>query len=101
MVPSSFSNYFSAMVGAGGALIGLLLVAISIHPERTLGSRADAQRQAVAANAFSAMVNAFFVSAAGLIPGRNVIGPITLARVHRHRQRAVAGGADETPDAAA
>lgn len=79
MVPSSFGNYFVAMASAGGALIGLLFVAISIRPERTFGRRAHAQRQAVAANAFSALVNAFFISAAGLIPGHEVIGPTTLA----------------------
>jgi hypothetical protein len=78
MVPSSFDNYFIAMAGAGGALIGLLFVAVSINPERTFGRRAHTQRQAVAANAFSAMVNAFFISAASLIPGQDVLGPITL-----------------------
>jgi hypothetical protein len=78
MVPSSFGNYFVAMASAGGALIGLLFVAVSIRPERIFGSGAQAQQQAVAANAFSALVNAFFISAAGLIPDHGVIGPTTL-----------------------
>ena len=75
MVPAEFGNYFVAMAGAGAALIGLLFVAISINPERTFGRRAKVERQATADNAFSALANAFFISAAGLIPGRQIIGP--------------------------
>lgn len=75
MVPAEFGNYFMAMAGAGAALIGLLFVAISINPERTFGRRAKVERQATADNAFSALANAFFISAAGLIPGRQILGP--------------------------
>lgn len=75
MVPASFANYFMAMAGAGGALIGLLFVAISINPERTAGRAAYAEPQAVAASAFTALANGFFISAAGLLPGQGVIGP--------------------------
>jgi hypothetical protein len=39
MVPSSFGNYFVAMASAGGALIGLLFVAVSIRPERVQCAR--------------------------------------------------------------
>jgi hypothetical protein len=79
MVPASFGNYFMAMAGAGGALIGLLFVAISINPGRTFGHSAIAERQAVAASTFTALANAFFISAAGLLPGHDVLGPTALA----------------------
>lgn len=78
MVPASFANYFMAMAGAGGALIGLLFVAISINPERMFGRMAHAESQAVAGSAFSALANGFFISAAGLLPGSAVIGPTAL-----------------------
>ena len=74
MVPSDFANYFLASTGAGAALVGLLFVAISISPERFFGRDAAPEYQAVAASAFSALVNAFFVSLTALIPKTNVGG---------------------------
>jgi predicted permease len=68
MDTAAFANFFLAMAGAGGALIGLLFVAVSIHPERTFGAGARRERQAVATAAFTALVNAFFISSAALIP---------------------------------
>jgi len=41
MVPDVFINFFIASAGAGGALIGLLFVAISIAPESTIMTGAD------------------------------------------------------------
>lgn len=108
MVPPDFANFFLACAGAGGALIGLLFVAISINPERTFGKEAPRERQAVAASAYTALVNAFFVSIGALIPGNSlgllaalfgVIGLINTARVgfdllmylrRRHTGRALA-----------
>ncbi|HEY1388900.1 MAG TPA: hypothetical protein VGF38_10180 [Ktedonobacterales bacterium] len=77
MVPTDFANYFLATAGAGAALIGLLFVAISINPERTFGRDAQPVRQRVASSAFTALVNAFFISTSALIPHTNV-GYITL-----------------------
>ncbi len=78
MVPADFANFFLATAGAGGALIGLLFVAISINPERTFSADAPMERQAVAGSAFTALVNAFFVSTAALIPGES-LGPVAIA----------------------
>ena len=78
MVPADFANFFLATAGAGGALIGLLFVAISINPERTFSEDAPKERQAVASGAFTALVNAFFISTSALIPGVN-LGDVTLA----------------------
>lgn len=74
MVPGDFSNYFLASTSAGAALVGLLFVAISVAPGRFFGHDALPERQVVAASAFSALVNAFFVSLTALIPGMNVGG---------------------------
>ena len=74
MVPSDFTNFFLASTGAGAALVGLLFVAISVAPDRIFGRNALVERQVVAASAFSALVNAFVVSLAALIPRMNVGG---------------------------
>lgn len=72
MVPDIFANYFLASAGAGAALIGLLFVAISLRPEKTLGDEAHPVRRGVATGAFIALTNAFFVSMSALIPLANV-----------------------------
>jgi hypothetical protein len=77
MVPDTFDNFFLAMAGAGGALIGLLFVAISIDPDRTFGRGGDPGRQRVAGGAYMALVNGFFISTAALLPHANV-GDIAL-----------------------
>jgi hypothetical protein len=66
MIPERLANFYLATVGAGAALIGLLFVAISLHPERTLDRLAAPARRGVASGAFAALVNAFIVSTAAL-----------------------------------
>ena len=77
VVPPSFADYFLAMASAGAALLGLLFVAVSVAPQRTFGRAAYVEREAVASSAFTALANAFFVSAAALLPGAS-IGPAAL-----------------------
>ncbi len=77
MVPANFANYFLASAGAGGALIGLLFVAVSIAPERTVAKGASIIRRATAASTFTALTNAFFISMNALFPNTN-IGYLTL-----------------------
>jgi hypothetical protein len=67
MVPASFQSFFVASASAGAALIGLLFVAISISPDRIFRD-GQPERTAVAASAFTALVNAFFISLGALIP---------------------------------
>lgn len=74
MVPVSYHEFFLASVGAAGAFVGLLFVAISIAPERTIQENAPVERRALAANAFSALLNAFFISIIALLPGTK-LGP--------------------------
>ncbi len=72
MVTSDLNSFFIASVGAGAALIGLIFVAVSIAPERTVMAGAPLERQAVAASAYSALINAFFISLFALIPGESL-----------------------------
>ena len=69
MVSPGLVSFFSASVGAGAALIGLIFVAVSIAPEKTVMVGAPLERQAVAASAYTALLNAFFISLFALIPG--------------------------------
>ncbi len=72
MVPPEFANFFIASASAGAALVGLLFVAVSIAPEQMVTRRAPMERQAVAGSAFTALMNAFFISLVALIPHFNV-----------------------------
>jgi hypothetical protein len=72
MVPEAFHDYFVASTGAGAALVGLFFVAVSIAPERTVMSGAPVERQAVATSAYTALLNAFFLSLVALLPQTNL-----------------------------
>jgi len=71
VVPPEFLNFFMASTGAGAALVGLLFVAVSLAPEQIVTRRAPVERQAVAGSAFTALINAFFISLVALIPHFN------------------------------
>ena len=74
-------DFFVARVGAAAVLIGLLFVAITLHPENTVGPKAERERNARAIGAFSALANVFFVSLGGLIPktGPKVMAVVAVA----------------------
>ena len=65
---ASYSAFFSGSATVAGALIGLLFVALSLSPERLRDAR-SIEHQAIAATAFTALVDALFVSLIGLQPG--------------------------------
>jgi len=71
VVPPEFANFFIASASAGAALVGLLFVAVSLAPEQIVTRRAPMERQAVAGSAFTALMNAFFISLFALIPHFN------------------------------
>jgi hypothetical protein len=71
MVPPEFLNFFMASTGAGAALVGLLFVAVSLAPEQMVTRQAPVERRAVAGSAFTALINAFFISLVALIPHFN------------------------------
>jgi len=68
LIPADYSSFLVASSQASAALIGLLFVAVSIAPERIFGHGAEAERQALALSAFTALANAFFISFGSLIP---------------------------------
>ncbi len=72
MVPSEYTNFFITAATAGGALIGLLFVAISLAPERTVQANAPVESRIVAGSTFTALLNAFFISLGGLLPHTNI-----------------------------
>lgn len=72
MVPEEFTVFFAASAGASATLLGLLFVAIAVDPERVFGGEATADRRAVAQAAYTALIDAFFVSLVALIPNTNV-----------------------------
>src|SRR5215469_8536522 len=72
VVPPEFANFFIASASAGAALVGLLFVAVSIAPDQMVTRRAPMERQAVAGSAFTALINAFFISLVALIPHFNI-----------------------------
>ena len=65
---ASYSEFFTASVTVAGALVGLLFVALSLSPEQLRDSR-SVEHQAIAATAFTALVDALFVSLIALQPG--------------------------------
>jgi len=72
MVPSEFKDFFVASTSAGAALVGLLFVAIAVAPERFVMGGAPSERRAVASSAFTALINAFFISFGALLPYSNI-----------------------------
>jgi hypothetical protein len=68
-VVTSYTPFFSGTATVAGALVGLLFVALSVAPERLRGANASIEHQAIASTAFSALVDALFVSLIGLQPG--------------------------------
>jgi hypothetical protein len=66
---SPYSNFFVGSTTVAGALAGLLFVALSVAPQRLMGDSASAEQQGIAATAFTALVDALWISLVGLRPG--------------------------------
>jgi hypothetical protein len=72
MVPAAFQNYFTVSTQTSAALVGLLFVAVSLAPERTVMKGAPVERRAVALSAYTALLNAFFLSLVATLPQTNL-----------------------------
>jgi hypothetical protein len=66
---TSYTEFFSGTATVAGALVGLLFVALSVAPERLRSLTGSVEHQAMAGTAFTALVDALFVSLVGLQPG--------------------------------
>ncbi len=64
----SYTNFFLGSVTVAGALTGLLFVALSVAQSRGRGLEST-EHQAVAATAFTALVDSLWVSLVALMPG--------------------------------
>src|SRR5690348_9920180 len=77
MVPPIYLSFFVTAATAGGALIGLLFVAVSIAPHRTVQASAPIESRVISSSTFTALFNGFFISLGAVLPYLN-IGVITL-----------------------
>src|SRR5712692_4943657 len=66
-----YTNFFLGSVTVAGALTGLLFVALSVAQGQDTG-RGSAERQAVAATAFTALVDSLWISLVALLPGNGI-----------------------------
>ena len=66
-----YTNFFLGSVTVAGALTGLLFVALSVAQSQDDGN-GSAERQAVAATAFTALVDSLWVSLIALLPGNGI-----------------------------
>jgi hypothetical protein len=72
MVPPAFNDFFLAVAGASGALVGLLFVAVCLDPERLVGPDAPLSQHLRASTALTAMLSSLILSLIALIPDTNL-----------------------------
>src|SRR5579863_4265549 len=77
MVPPEYFTFFMTAAGAGAALIGLLFVAISLAPQRTVQPGAPVVARVISSSTFTALFIGFLISLGAVLPHWN-IGILTL-----------------------
>jgi hypothetical protein len=77
MIKPNYLDFFLAIAGASGALIGLLFVAISVAPERVVGPEARALHQIRATMALTCFVSTLVLSLIALMPDSSIGWPAT------------------------
>jgi hypothetical protein len=71
VIPDDYHDFFVAAVGAAGALVGLLFVAISVSPHREAQERLT-YFEVEASSALIAFTHVLIVSLLSLLPGINI-----------------------------
>jgi hypothetical protein len=69
---STYTDFFIGSAGVAGALTGLLFVTLSVTSDQLTGDDASVELQSVAATAFTALVDALWVSLIALHPGNDL-----------------------------
>ena len=73
MVPPQLKDFLVATTGASSAFIGLLFVALTLVLERKEEDKSRYSRdRLLAESSYAGLVNVFFVSIIGLVPGNNL-----------------------------
>jgi hypothetical protein len=78
-VVGQYENFFVASAGASAAILGLLVVAVSVVNADDADSTTRERRTVLAGSAFVALVDIFFVSLVALTGGSVVFGLSSLA----------------------
>jgi hypothetical protein len=78
VTPADYHDFFLGSVTMGGALVGLLFVAVSVNPGGIREQGALAKR-VQATSALSAFLSPLFISLVALLPGSSPIGPTAVA----------------------
>lgn len=76
----SYANFYVGSLTVAGALVGLLFVSLSVDQGRSQ-SAPTTERQAVAATAFTALVDSLWICLAALLPGTSPGSDIPTAGV--------------------
>ncbi len=69
MVDDAYREFFVAVAGATGALVGLLFVAVTVSPDRAVRAETRVEFRSQASTSLLLFTNALVLSLAALIPG--------------------------------
>lgn len=78
LLPGHYEMFFTASAGASAAILGLLVVAVSVVNADDTDASTRERRTVLAGSAFLALVDAFFVSMVALTGGAAVFGTSNL-----------------------
>ena len=73
-----YETFFATSAGASAAILGLLVVAVSVVNADDSDARTRERRSVLAGSAFLALVDAFFVSIVALTGGASILGASSL-----------------------
>jgi hypothetical protein len=78
LLPDHYEMFFVASAGASAAILGLLVVAVSVVNADDADAKTRERRTVLAGSAFLSLVDAFFVSIVALTGGATVFGASNL-----------------------